>query len=120
MKTKMKYLTKIYWSDEDDCYVAEVPALRGCVSHGETYEKTARNIREAMELWLESAHRHSDPVPEPDLAAEEIGRLSPILNVSKLARLSGVNKNTLATKLRRHTPFTVEEGTKIRAALAGV
>lgn len=120
MKKTMKYLAKIYWSEEDESYVAEVPALPGCVSHGDTYEKAARNIREAMEVWLESAKRHSDPIPEPDLAAEEIGRLLPLLNVSKLARLSGVNKHTLASKLRRKTGFTTEEARKIRAALASV
>ncbi len=120
MKTKMKYLTKIYWSEEDGAYVAEVPALKGCVSHGATYESAARNIREAMEVWLGSAQRHADPIPEPDLAAEEIGRLSPVLNISKLAKLSGVNKHTLASKLRRKSRFTLEETGKIRAALASI
>jgi predicted RNase H-like HicB family nuclease len=120
MKKNVKYLAKIYWSEEDGCYVAEVPALPGCVSHGDTFVKAARNIREAMEVWLESAHRHDDPIPEPDLAAEEIGRLLPLLNVSKLARLSGVNKSTLASKLRRKSGFTVEEARKIRSALASV
>jgi predicted RNase H-like HicB family nuclease len=61
-----RYLIKIYWSDEDEVYVAEVPALPGCLSHGVTYEEAARNIRESMEAWIESAARHGDPVPEPD------------------------------------------------------
>ncbi len=39
-------------------------------------------------------------IPEPDLASEGIARLSPLLNVSKLARLSDLNKNTLAGALR--------------------
>lgn len=114
----MKYLTKIYWSDEDKAYIAEVPSLPGCVAHGHSYESAALNIREAMELWLESAKRHDDPIPEPDIAAEEITRLAPLLNISKLARLSGINKHTLASKLRRHTRFTTEEAKKIRNALA--
>jgi len=70
-----------------------------------------------MELWLESAVKHGDPVPEPDLAAEEISRLSPLLNISKLA---GLNKSTLASELRRKSPFTLEEAGKLRAALASV
>lgn len=64
----MKYLTKIYWSDEDEAYVAEVPALQGCISHGDTYAEAARNIEEAMEAWLESASKHQDPIPDPDRA----------------------------------------------------
>jgi len=117
MKIPVKYLTKIYWSDDDECYVGEVPALKGCVSHGATYEKTAHNLREAMDVWLESASRHDDPIPEPDIASEEINWLLPFLNVSKLAKLSGINKHTLASKLRRKSRFTATEAKKIRAAL---
>ncbi len=114
---KMKYLAKIYWSDEDDCYVAEVPALPGCCSHGVSYEAAARKIHEAMDAWMESAARHGDPVPEPDLASEEIGRLRNVLNVSKLARLAGMNKYTLSSKLRRKSRFSQDEATKIREVL---
>ncbi|MBX9578315.1 MAG: type II toxin-antitoxin system HicB family antitoxin [Chthoniobacterales bacterium] len=116
----MKYLTKIYWSDEDEAYVAEVPSLPGCIAHGSSYEQAARHIRLAMELWLGSAKRHHDPIPEPDLVAEEVMRLAPLINMSKLAQLSGINKHTLATKLRRKTRFTFEESTKIRTALATI
>jgi len=116
----MKYLTKIYWSDEDEAYIAEVPSLPGCVAHGVSYEQAARNIRVAMELWLGSAKRHHDPIPEPDLVAEEVMRLSPLINISKLAQLSGVNKHTLATKLRRKTRFTFDEASKIKTVLATI
>jgi len=73
---KTKDLMKIYWSDDDHAYVAKVPALPGCVAHGVSDEAAARHIAEAMELWLASARKHSDPIPEPDLAAEEISRLT--------------------------------------------
>lgn len=118
MSKKARYMVKIYWSDEDDAYVAEVPALPGCVSHGETYAKAARNIQEAMDVWLASAAKHDDPIPEPDIAAEEIGRLGPILNLSKLSRLAGINLNTLQSKVRRKSRFTPVEAQKIRKALA--
>ncbi|MDR1303672.1 MAG: type II toxin-antitoxin system HicB family antitoxin [Verrucomicrobiales bacterium] len=111
----MKYLTKIWWSDEDEAFVAEVPALAGCSSHGDTREEAARNIEEAMEAWLGSAKKHGDPIPAPDLATEEISRLSPLLNVSKLARLAGLNKHTLANKLRRHSPSTPQDLTVVRS-----
>ena len=116
----MKYLVKIHWSDEDEAYIARVPALRGCISHGDTYEEAAAMIAEAAELWLESAEKHKEPIPEPDLAAEEIRRLAPLLNISKLARLSGVNSHTLATKLRRGTRFTPEESDRILGVLQSV
>lgn len=116
----MKYLVKIHWSEEDQAYLARVPALPGCMSHGDTYPEAAAMIEDAAKLWLASAAKHKDPIPEPDLAAEEITRLAPLLNVSKLARLSGVNAHTLATKLRRGTRFTEDESKRILSALHGV
>jgi antitoxin HicB len=115
----MKYLVKIHWSDEDHCYIATVPALSGCISHGETLEEAAAAIHQASDLWLASAMKHGDNVPFPDLAAEEIARLAPILNLSKLARLSGMNQHTLSTKIRRGSRFTPEEGEKLLAAIGG-
>ncbi len=44
-------------------YTAYVPALRGCVSQGKTKEETVANIKEAMELYLESLKAHKQPVP---------------------------------------------------------
>lgn len=112
-----RYVTKIYWSDEDEAFVAEIPALPGCVAHGETMEEAAREIGIACELWLESAARHGDPIPEPDRAREEIERVASILNVSKLARATGINQHTLASKLRRKSRFTNEEAAAILRAL---
>ena len=60
-----KYEVLIFWSDEDDAYVAEVPELPGCMAHGSTYEQALENIREAMELWLETAREFGDFIPEP-------------------------------------------------------
>jgi len=111
------YLIKIWYSDEDKCYLAEVPALRGCFTHGATYAKAAANAQEAMEVWLESANRHGDPVPEPDIASEEIARLRSILNVAKLARRAGINQHTLASKLRRGSRLTESEAKAVRRAL---
>ncbi len=118
MKKKInRYLTRIYWSNEDESYVAEVPALPGCVAHGATMQQAAKEIGVAMDLWLESANRHGDPVPEPDLAREEINRFAPVLSLSKLARRAGINQHTLASKLRRKSPFTEEEARAILKAL---
>lgn len=120
MKTKKinRYLTRVYWSDEDAAYVAEVPALAGCVAHGDTMEEVARAIQQATELWMESATRHGDPVPEPDLAREEIERFAPVLSIAKLARRAGINQHTLASKLRRKSKFTAEEAKAILKAFA--
>ncbi|HEU5246375.1 MAG TPA: type II toxin-antitoxin system HicB family antitoxin [Candidatus Udaeobacter sp.] len=51
--------------DEDGVFVAECPALPGCISQGKTrYEATA-NIRDAIQGYLESLKKHGDPIPAP-------------------------------------------------------
>ena len=61
----MKYEVIIYWSNEDDVYVAEVPELAGCMAHGESYETALAETQNAIELWLETAQEFGDPIPEP-------------------------------------------------------
>ena len=60
-----KYEINIHWSNEDQCYIADVPELPGCMAHGETYEDALANIKEVMGLWVETAREFNDPVPEP-------------------------------------------------------
>ena len=60
-----KYEIIIWWSIEDDSYIAEVPELPGCNAHGETYEEAIREIQEAMELWIDSAREFGHAIPEP-------------------------------------------------------
>lgn len=60
-----KYETIIYWSEEDQAYLAEVPELPGCVAHGDTYESALANVKEAIQLWIDTAKEFGDPVPEP-------------------------------------------------------
>jgi predicted RNase H-like HicB family nuclease len=51
--------------DEDGGFVAEVPALPGCISQGETHEETLANIREAIHAYIESLEIDGLPVPAP-------------------------------------------------------
>ncbi len=49
--------------DEDGIFVAEVPALPGCISQGSTRKEVLANAQEAMELYIESLEAHGDPIP---------------------------------------------------------
>jgi predicted RNase H-like HicB family nuclease len=60
-----KYEIIIYWSDEDQAYVAEVPELPGCMAHGETYDAALANAKDAIALWLDTAREFNDPIPKP-------------------------------------------------------
>lgn len=61
------YPILIFWSDEDEEYVAVVPDLRGCSASGETVEEAAREAQTAKRLWLEAARANRFPIPTPTL-----------------------------------------------------
>ncbi|MGI8655798.1 MAG: type II toxin-antitoxin system HicB family antitoxin [Pyrinomonadaceae bacterium] len=60
----MKYRVLVE-QDEDGMYVAEVPALPGCISQGATRDQAVENIKEAIAVYLESLEAHGDAVPPP-------------------------------------------------------
>lgn len=66
----MKYRVLIE-QDEDGMFVAEVPSLPGCISQGTKRAEAADNIKEAIELYLESLKAHDEPVP-PSITEELI------------------------------------------------
>ena len=61
------YPILIFWSDEDEAYIADVPDLRHCSAHGETPEEALREIQVAMAAWLEVAREVGKPIPPPTL-----------------------------------------------------
>jgi len=60
-----KYEIIIYWSNEDQVFVAEVPELPGCLAHGNTQEAALAHAREAIQLWIDTAREFGDSIPEP-------------------------------------------------------
>ncbi len=60
-----KYETIIYWSDEDQTFIADVPELPGCTAHGASAGEALSNAQEAIHLWLDTAQEFGDPIPEP-------------------------------------------------------
>ena len=60
-----EYHIILYWSSEDRVFVAEVPELPRCMAHGDSQEAALKRINEAMQLWIDTAREHGDPVPEP-------------------------------------------------------
>jgi predicted RNase H-like HicB family nuclease len=60
-----KYEVIIYWSNEDQVFVAEVPELPGCMAHGTTQEAALAHASEAIQFWIDTARESGDPIPEP-------------------------------------------------------
>lgn len=65
MASKWKYEIIIYWSDEDEAYVAEVPELPGCAADGTTYKQALANAEVVIREWIETARELGRPIPEP-------------------------------------------------------
>jgi predicted RNase H-like HicB family nuclease len=60
-----RYHINVFWSDEDDCWVANVPDLEPCSAFGDTAQEALAEVEIAMELWLETARAHGLAIPEP-------------------------------------------------------
>jgi len=61
----MKYEVIIYWSDEDESFIAEVPELPGCVADGTTYYEALANVEIIVQEWIETANELNRPIPIP-------------------------------------------------------
>lgn len=61
----LKYGVDLRWSDEDQAFVASVPELPGCMAHGEDLESALGQIKNAMELWVDTAKEAGKPLPRP-------------------------------------------------------
>lgn len=61
--SKYKYEVIIYWSDEDEAFIAEVPELPGCTADGATYEEVLSNLETIIGEWIETAQELGRPIP---------------------------------------------------------
>ena len=60
-----RYEIILYWSDEDQAVIAEVPELPGCAADGATYQDALANVRTIMDEWLETARDLGREIPKP-------------------------------------------------------
>ncbi len=61
----VKYEVIIYWSKEDEAFVAEVPELPGCAADGASYQEALANAETIIREWIETAKELGRPIPEP-------------------------------------------------------
>ncbi len=60
-----RYEVIIYWSKEDEAFIAEVPELPGCAADGATYQEALSNVEVIIKEWIETAKKLGRPIPEP-------------------------------------------------------
>jgi predicted RNase H-like HicB family nuclease len=61
----IRYELIIYWSDEDNSFIVEVPELAGCMADGATYQEALANVEVVISEWIETARELGRPIPEP-------------------------------------------------------
>ena len=60
-----RYEITIFWSNDDDAYVVDVPDLPGCMTHGATRMQALENAEEAIAFWIDCARADGEAIPEP-------------------------------------------------------
>jgi predicted RNase H-like HicB family nuclease len=60
-----KYEIIVYWSEDDEAFIAEVPELPGCAADGATYQEAIRNAEIIIGEWIETAKELGRPIPQP-------------------------------------------------------
>lgn len=64
-----RYPIEIFWSDEDDGYIALAPDLPGCSAWGKTEAEALREIHDAIAAWADACRKSGEPVPPPSVHA---------------------------------------------------
>lgn len=67
----MKYLIELFWSDEDEAWVAVVPDLPGWSAVGATPESAAAEVQDTIDAWIMACESAGDPVPKPSSKARQ-------------------------------------------------
>lgn len=61
----LKYEVIIYWSNEDQAFIAEIPELPGCAADGATPQEALANVQVVADEWIETARELGRSIPEP-------------------------------------------------------
>jgi predicted RNase H-like HicB family nuclease len=61
----IRYEIIVYWNDDDQTFIAEVPELPGCAADGATYQEAIANAEVVIKEWIETATELGRPIPQP-------------------------------------------------------
>lgn len=85
MKTRSDYHINIFYSAEDNGYIADIPDLKYCSAFGDTPEEALRELRIAKKAWLEVAKESGKPVPSPRYRPSMYKNLDKVVTTRRIA-----------------------------------
>ena len=74
MANEFKYEIILYWSGEDQAFIAKVPELPGCAADGETYQEALTNVQQIIIEWIDRARELGRPIPSPQSESWQVFR----------------------------------------------
>ena len=115
------YGIHIYWDTRASYFVAEIQEIPACAADGATRSEALSNLEETFAVLKEAYVEENMPLPRPNpglpISIGEISVLSDVIKASRLAELSGIPVQTLATKMNRRTELSSAESKRIMRAL---
>lgn len=121
VSTIKDYDIHVYWDSRAEYFVAEIQEIYACAADGATQAEALSNLEETFAVLKEaySEEKLALPRPNPELpiSVGELSVLSDVIKVSRLAELSGIPVQTLATKMNRGTELSVAESRRVSRAL---
>ena len=117
MKNIKDYAVQIYWDDRAQYFVAEIPEIPTCAADGVTQIEAVANLEVTFAIMKE-AYAESDltlPAPSPgnQFSVNQLASIAPIVKVSQIAKLANIPGQTLVSKIKRRTPFSLGESRKL-------
>jgi predicted RNase H-like HicB family nuclease len=115
------YSIHIYWDARAEYFVAEIEEVDTCAADGATRIEALSNLEETFAVLRKAYIEEKLAIPRPNpnlpMSIRELGTLSEVIKVSRLAKLSGIPVQTLATKLGRGTELSASESRRLSRGL---
>jgi predicted RNase H-like HicB family nuclease len=97
------YHINVFYSEEDECYIADIPDLRFCSAHGDTAIQAVQEIEIAKSLWLEVAHEKGLEIPEPRYRPA----IYAVFNIIKPAKVTAKKFSIPKERVTKHIEATL-------------